>query len=76
MEAIDTNILVRYITGDDATQLTKATHLIESGELKLVNPVVLVELSWVLMTVYKLSRDLVASALQEIGRACKPCFHV
>jgi predicted nucleic-acid-binding protein len=68
VEAIDTNILVRYITGDDATQLAKATRLIESGEPKRVNPVVLVELSWVLMTVYKLSRGLVARSLQEIGR--------
>lgn len=68
MEAIDTNVLVRYITGDDETQLEKATRLIESGEPKLVNPIVLVELSRVLNSVYKLPRDAIAKTLKEIGR--------
>ena len=68
MEAIDTNVLVRYITGDDKTQLEKATRLIESDEPKLVNPIVLVELSWVLNSVYKLPRDAIAKTLKEIGR--------
>ncbi len=67
MEAIDTNVLVRYITGDDETQLEKATRLIESGDPKLVNPFVLVELSWVLSSVYKLPRDAVANTLKDIG---------
>ena len=68
MEAIDTNVLVRYITGDDETQLKKATSLIESDEPKMVNPIVLVELSWVLNSVYKLPRDAIAKTLKEIGR--------
>ena len=67
VEAVDTNILIRYITGDDQIQLGKATRLIESGEPKLVNPIVLVELSWVLNSVYKLPRDSIANTLQEIG---------
>jgi len=68
MEAIDTNVLVRYITGDDETQLKKTTRLIESDEPKLVNPIVLIELSWVLNSVYKLPRDAIAKTLKEIGR--------
>lgn len=67
MEAIDTNVLIRYITGDDETQLEKATRLIESGDPKLVNPIVLVELSWVLSSVYTLARDEIAKTLKEIG---------
>ncbi len=67
MEAIDTNILVRYITGDNEAQLRKATKLIESGQPKLVNPIVLVELSWVLNSVYKLSRKAIAEALKDIS---------
>ena len=67
MEAIDTNILVRYITGDHAAQLKKATQLIESGEPKLVNPIVLVELTWVLNSVYSLSRKTIAETLKDIG---------
>lgn len=67
MQAIDTNILLRYITGDNKAQLRKATKLIESGEPKLVNPIVLVELSWVLNSVYKLSRKAIAETLKDIG---------
>ena len=68
VEAIDTNVLVRYITGDDKTQLEKATRLIETGDPKLINPIVLVELSWVLGSVYKLPRDAIANTLKEISR--------
>lgn len=68
MEAIDTNVLVRYVTGDDETQLEKATRLIESGDPKLVNPIVLVELSRVLNSVYQLPRDAIAKTLKGIGR--------
>jgi len=67
VDAIDTNILVRYIVGDDSTQLEKAVSLIESGEPKLINPVVLVELSWVLRSVYSLSRQTIVDTLQMIG---------
>ncbi len=67
VEAIDTNILIRYITGDDDTQLELAAGFIESGEPKLVNPIVLVELSWVLSSVYKLSRETIVETLREIG---------
>jgi len=67
MEAIDTNVLIRYITGDDDTQLEQAARFIESGEPKLVNPIVLAELSWVLSSVYKLSRKVISDTLKEIG---------
>lgn len=67
MEAIDTNILIRYITGDHAGQLKKAAQLIESGEPMLVNPIVLVELTWVLSSVYSLSRKTIAETLKDIG---------
>ena len=67
VEAIDTNVLIRYITGDDESQLEKATRLIESGDPKLVNPIVLVELAWVLSSVYKLPREAIAKTLKAIG---------
>ena len=67
MEAIDTNVLIRYVTGDNASQLEKATLLIESGEPKLINPIVLVELTWVLNSVYALSRKTIAETLKDIG---------
>lgn len=67
MNAIDTNVLVRYITGDDDAQFTQAVKLIESGEPKLVNPIVLVELSWVLRSVYGLDRETITETLRMIG---------
>ncbi len=67
VQAIDTNVLIRYITGDDDAQLEKATKLIESGEPKLINPIVLAEVSWVLDSVYRLSRNAISETLKEIG---------
>ena len=67
MNAIDTNVLVRYITGDDDSQFAQAVKLIESGEPKLVNPIVLAELSWVFRTVYGLDREAIAETLRMIG---------
>ncbi len=65
--AIDTNVLVRYLTADNRVQFDLATKLIESGEPKLVNPIVLVELSWVLRSVYGLDRAAIAETLRMIG---------
>jgi predicted nucleic-acid-binding protein len=57
MRAIDTNVLVRLITRDDARQAAAAESFVEHGAW--VSVVVLVEASWVLSTVYELSaRDL------------------
>ena len=57
MRAIDTNVLVRLITQDDARQAAAAESFVEHGAW--VSVVVLVEASWVLSTVYELSaRDL------------------
>jgi len=67
VNAIDTNVLVRYITADDDSQFTQAVTLIESGEPKLVNPIVLVELSWVLRSVYGLERETIADTLRMIS---------
>ena len=67
MDAIDTNILVRYVVGDDEFQLKQAVSFIEAGDPKLINPIVLVELSWVLRSVYSLSREVIAETMKMIG---------
>ena len=67
MDAIDTNILVRYIVGDDEFQHKQAVLLIESGEPKLINPIVLVEFSWVLRSVYAISREVIAETMEMLG---------
>jgi predicted nucleic-acid-binding protein len=59
MTGLDTNVLVRYLTQDDAKQAEQATQLIENT-LTVANPgfislVVLTELYWVLGNVYSVT---------------------
>ena len=56
MKGVDTNVLVRYLTQDDASQGKRATAVFEraltAGERIHVDTVVLCELVWVLRTAY------------------------
>ncbi len=63
MRAIDTNVVVRYLTGDDAKQSARARAVIESGSV-FVSTTVVLESAWVLRSVYGFSRDAVANALR------------
>ena len=45
--AIDTNIIVRLLTGDDASQCQQARHIFESHEVFIPDTVIL-ETEWVL----------------------------
>jgi len=61
MIALDTNVLVRYLTQDDPAQSALATGLIEQ-QLSAQNPgyvsgVVLAELHWVLSRLYAVDRS-------------------
>ncbi len=67
MIGIDTNILVRYITQDDARQAALAVRFIEGG-LSAEAPghaslVVLAELAWVLRSNYEATPDEVVRAM-------------
>lgn len=70
MIALDTNVLVRYLVGDDAKQAAVARRLIEetltSSEPGFVSLVVLVELSWVLDRVYGCPVNQVVSIFAEL----------
>lgn len=48
MKALDTNILARYLLGDDMRQAEAAARLLESGERWFVAVTVALELAWVL----------------------------
>ena len=66
MTGLDTNVLVRYLTEDDPVQARKAAACIHSavtrGERCFLSPVVLCELSWVLIGAYEVSKaDLLAT---------------
>jgi predicted nucleic-acid-binding protein len=60
--AIDTNIIVRYLTADHAEQFAKASALIH-GEDVHVCTTVLLETEWVLRGGYRFSRDQITAAL-------------
>ena len=66
MTGLDTNILVRYVTQDDEAQFLAALRLLNrKGALFFVPDIVLVELDWVLSTIYEWTRDEIA---ETIGR--------
>ena len=71
MIGLDTNVLVRYITQDDANQSPKATRLVESlrvDEPGFVSIVSVVELGWVLQASYGLTRDQIGQAVEALLR--------
>ena len=64
MRAIDTNVLVRLITRDDARQARAAERYVARGAW--VSHVVLVESVWVLTSVYDLSPAKIATAIDML----------
>ena len=70
MIGIDTNVLVRYIAQDDATQSRRATSFIENecneAAPGFVGLVVLVEVVWVSENCYGAAREEVADIVRRI----------
>jgi predicted nucleic-acid-binding protein len=70
MKAVDTNVLVRYLVGDDPLQSRKAAHFLRrecsANDPCLVNRIVLCELVWVLQRAYGYSRERIASAVEAL----------
>jgi predicted nucleic-acid-binding protein len=62
MWAIDTNVIVRFITRDDAGQSARARAMIEAHEV-FVATTVLLEVEWVLRSVYGFDRETRLGAL-------------
>jgi len=54
MKAIDTNVVVRFLTRDDPVQSPKAKAVVEAGGLFVSNGVLL-ETEWVLRSIHKFS---------------------
>jgi predicted nucleic-acid-binding protein len=69
---IDTNLLVRFLTGDDPSKANDVKRLLlraERGEIRLLIPsVVIAELVWVLQSFYKLERSEIVPLLNAILR--------
>jgi predicted nucleic-acid-binding protein len=60
--AVDTNVIVRYLTRDDAEQFARASALIGSEDV-YVCMTVLLETEWVLRRGYRFSRERIIAAL-------------
>jgi predicted nucleic-acid-binding protein len=70
MIALDTNVLLRYLTQDDPVQSPKATGIIERkltiDEPGFVSLVCILEIVWVLGSLYKRSRVEIAGHVEMI----------
>ena len=66
MLAIDTNLIVRYLTGDHPQQSAKARGLIDGNDV-FVATTVLLETEWVLRSVYDYKSAARAKALAEFA---------
>ena len=66
MNAIDTNILIRYLTQDDIKQGEAAKKLIENDGPVFLTHIVLIEGVWVLTASYDLDRRTIAKVLDEL----------
>ena len=66
MRAIDTNVLVRYLTGDEPEQAARARVAVDAGNV-YVATTVLLESEWVLRSVYGFDGGDVAAALRAFS---------
>jgi predicted nucleic acid-binding protein len=66
MLAVDTNVIVRYLTADHPGQSTRAKALID-GEDVFVSTTVLLETEWVLRSVYGFAAAALVKALRAFA---------
>lgn len=64
--AVDTNVLVRFLTWDDTEQATQAASAIEGADAVVLSAIVLCETVWVLRRAYRLSNREIAATLREL----------
>lgn len=66
MQAIDTNVVVRFLTSDDPKQARAARQVIEAGNVYIGTTVVL-ETEWVLRSGYQFGSQEIALGLQKLA---------
>ncbi len=66
MLAIDTNVVVRYLVGDDPVEAKAARRLVDEHEV-LVGDTVWLETDWVLRSPYGFARAQVCKALRDFA---------
>ena len=65
MTAVDTNVLVRLLTGDDPKQASAARSLFESGPIWIAKTVLL-ETAWVLHSLYGFEEGAIRDAFTRL----------
>jgi predicted nucleic-acid-binding protein len=70
MKGVDTNILVRFLVGDDTEQAHKVYKLFkraeEDGDELFVSTLVILELIWVLESVYEIARSDILDSIDQL----------
>lgn len=66
MLAVDTNVVIRYLTKDDAHQSAQARALVDGSDIYLT-ATVLLEADWVLRSAFKYSRQDAVAALRAFS---------
>ncbi|MGE5269968.1 MAG: type II toxin-antitoxin system VapC family toxin [Thiohalocapsa sp.] len=66
MVAVDTNVIVRYLTGDDPQEFTRAKAVIDAGDVFLPTTVLL-EAECVLRSLYRYPRSRIAEGLRSLA---------
>ena len=64
--AVDTNVLVRYLTWDDEAQAEAAAKVIEDSKVIAISTIVVCELAWVLKRAYHYRTDEIADAIHRV----------
>lgn len=67
MYAVDTNIVVRYVTNDDPVQSPLARQFVDANEVR-VTWTVMLESGWVLGSAHKLSRERIVFVVRQFVR--------
>ena len=65
MIAIDTNVVVRFLTRDDPVQAARARALIGAGSILVLQTVIL-ETEWALRTRYRFDRAAIGRGLRQL----------
>jgi predicted nucleic-acid-binding protein len=66
MTVLDTNVLIRVLTNDDAEQSRKATAFIRSQERVYILKTVVLEIEWVLRSAYGFNREVIALGIRSL----------
>jgi predicted nucleic-acid-binding protein len=66
VRAIDTNVVIRFLTKDDQGQFHKATQAMEAGDI-FVPTTVLLESEWVLRSAYHFPANRIVGALRGLA---------